>query len=95
MNSTSALGRSLNQGNVVVLSGTRDESSYPALNLLDMRVSYDLPVNRVKTSLVLDIFNTVNINTIISMQTLSVSAYGTVLTFIPPRILRLAVKMKF
>jgi hypothetical protein len=95
VNSQSALGRSLNQGNVAILSGTRNEASFESLNLLDFRLNYDLPLARVTTSLALDVFNVLNINTITNMQTLSGSAYQRVIDFIPPRILRFGVKVRF
>jgi len=96
VNSTSAaLGRRLNQGNVVVLSGRRNEESYDGLNLLDFRVSYDLPIAKPRVSLVLDAFNVLNINKITSINTLSGSAFGRVLDFIPPRILRFGAKFQF
>jgi hypothetical protein len=97
VNSTTALGYTLTQGNVVALTGTRDVNSYPAANDLDVRFGYDLPFmsqNR-SVSLDLDIFNVLNINTITSQQILSGSAYGRVLNFIPPRILRFGVKVAF
>jgi len=57
--------------------------------------SVDLPLARVTTSLALDVFNVLNINTITNMQTLSGSAYQRVIDFIPPRILRFGVKVRF
>jgi hypothetical protein len=95
VNSTSALGRSLNQGNVAVLAGKRNEESYGALNLLDFRVSYDVPWSAARLALQFDIFNLFNTNTITNTQTLSGSAFGRVLEFVPPRIFRFGAKVRF
>lgn len=95
VNSLSALGRRLNQGNVVAVAGRRNEESYGGLNLLDLRVAYDLPIRKARAEFAVDFFNVLNINTITSRQTLSGSAFGRVLDFIPPRIVRFGVKLRF
>jgi outer membrane receptor protein involved in Fe transport len=95
VNSTSALGRSLSQGNVVVLAGRRNEESYPNLNLLDLRVGYDLPWSAARVALQFDVFNALNVNAITNTQTLSGTAYGRVVDFVPPRIFRFGAKVRF
>lgn len=95
INSNSVLATHLPQGNVAVLSGERNVNSYPFLNILDMRLSYDQKIGERKISYYLDIFNLLNINTIDSMQTITGATYGNVLDYIPPRILRLGVKFVF
>jgi hypothetical protein len=95
VNSIDALGYSLNQGNVAVLSGPEDATRYPALNLLDLRVSYDLPLWKTHTSLILDVFNALNINTITNTNVLTGSEYGQVLAFVPPRIFRIGLTTHF
>jgi hypothetical protein len=95
VNAVAALGRSLNQGNVVALIGQRYGNSYDPLNLLDLRLSYAPPVSHGRLTLNLDGFNMLNINTITSQQTLSGAAFGTVLNFIPPRMLRFGASFRF
>jgi outer membrane receptor protein involved in Fe transport len=95
VNSAIAVGRTLSQGNVTALSGLRNEDSYDPLSLLDLRLGYELPIARPGISLALDIFNTLNVNTISSVQVLSGSAYNRVLAFVPPRILRFGGKVRF
>ena len=95
VNSTSALGRSLNQGNVAILAGKRNEESYGALNLVDLRLGYELPWSAARVALQFDVFNLLNLNAITNAQTLSGSAYGRVLEFIPPRIFRFGGKVRF
>ncbi len=92
---SSALGRSLNQGNITVLSGTRNEESYDAVNLLDLRLEYDLNLERFRTSFAFDMFNLLNTNRITGIVTNSGSRYGAVSGFIPPRIFRFGVKIGF
>jgi hypothetical protein len=92
---SSALGRSLNQGNITILSGKRNENSYDAVNLLDLRLQYDLSMERVRASLVFDMFNLFNTNEITGIVTQSGSAFGAVRGFIPPRIFRFGVKVGF
>jgi hypothetical protein len=95
VNAISALGRSLNQGNVTALAGTRNEESYDGLNILDLRVAYDLPWSTPRLSFVFDLFNVLNVNTITSTVVISGSNFGRVLDFVPPRIARFAVKVRF
>ena len=96
VNSTAALGRSLNQGNVRAFAGERNAESYDPANVLDLRAAYDLPLGSVGTvSLQFDVFNALNINTITSTGTLSGGAFGRVLAFVPPRIFRLGAKLRF
>ena len=95
MNSTSALGRSLNQGNVAILAGKRNEESYGALNLVDLRLGYELPWSAARLALQFDIFNLFNLNTITNAQTLSGSVYGRVLEFITPANLPLRCESSF
>ncbi len=96
VNSASALGRNLNQGNVVVLTGERHAESLDPLHLLDLRVGYELPaLQGARVSLVLDIFNALNVNTVNNMSALSGPAYARVLDFVPPRILRFGARVRF
>jgi hypothetical protein len=95
VNSQSALGRPLNQGNVVVLTGTRNEDSYDGLNLLDLRLAYDLLFGRTTTTLQFDMFNLLNANTVLDQQNLSGSAFGRVISFVPPRIFRFGGRIRF
>jgi outer membrane receptor protein involved in Fe transport len=95
VNSSSALGRQLNQGNVAVLAGPRNEDSYEALNILDFRAAYDVPWSAARLSLQFDMFNALNANTITNAQTLSGAAYGRVIEFLPPRIFRFGAKIRF
>lgn len=94
-NSASAVGRALNQGNVVALADRRNQESYDPLSLLDFRVSYDRPLAKAQIGLMLDIFNALNVNTITQKVTLSGPSFGRVLNFIPPRILRFGLKVRF
>ena len=95
VNSQSALGRSLNQGNVVVITGKRNEESFDPMNLLDVRLAYDLPVRRATVSLQLDTFNLLNTNTVLNQQLVSGSTFGRVVSFVPPRIFRVGGKIRF
>ena len=95
VNAVSALGRNLNQGNVVVHAGERNADSYDALNLVDLRVNYDLPFSRLNTSLALDIFNATNTNTITRVNSLSGTSFNRVTEFVPPRVVRFGVKVRF
>lgn len=95
VNSQSALGRSLNQGNQVVLAGNRAALSYDALNMLDFRIGYDLPLRQARVTLQLDVFNAFNINNILDQQVLSGGTFGRVLNFVPPRILRFGGRVRF
>ena len=95
VNAVAALGRSLNQGNVASIIGERNSNNYVALNLLDFRVSYAVPMSRSRLSLNLDAFNLLNVNTITSVQTLSGPAFNRVLNFIPPRMLRFGASLHF
>ncbi len=96
VNSTAALGRSLNQGNVRQFAGERNAENWEAANVLDLRAAYDLPLGDLGAiSLQFDVFNALNINTITNTQTLSGGAFGRVLGFVPPRIFRLGAKLRF
>jgi hypothetical protein len=95
VNSSTAIGRTLAQGNVTALSGRRNEDSYDPLNLLDLRLGYELPFARPDISLAFDVFNVLNINTVTSVQVLSGTAYNRVLQLVPPRILRFGGKIRF
>jgi hypothetical protein len=95
VNAVSALGRNLSQGNVVIHSGTRNEESYANVQLLDVRVNYDLPIERLNTSLALDIFNATNANTVTRVNALSGGSYNSVIEFVPPRVVRFGVKVRF
>ena len=91
----SALGRNLSQGNVVIHSGTRNEESYATVQLLDVRFNYDLPLERLNASLALDIFNAANANTVTRVNALSGGSYNSVIEFVPPRVVRFGVKVRF
>jgi hypothetical protein len=95
VNAVSALGRSLGQGNVVVHAGRRNDESYDSVNLLDVRVNYDLPISRLNTSLALDVFNVTNANTVTRINTLSGTSFNRVIEFVPPRVVRFGVKVRF
>jgi len=95
VNAISALGRPLTQGNITALAGKRNEESYGALNILDLRVAYDPPWSQPKLSFVFDLFNALNVNTITSTTIISGPSFGRVLDFIPPRIARFGVKVRF
>lgn len=95
VNSVSALGRSLNQGNVVIHAGERNADSYDNLHLVDLRLNYDLPIARLNTSLALDVFNATNANTVTRINTLSGASFNRVTEFVPPRVLRFGVKVRF
>ncbi len=95
VNSVSALGRNLNQGNVAVLATERHSESLSTLHLLDLRVGYDLPVRKANISLALDVFNALNVNTVTQITALSGPAYNRVIDFVPPRILRFGARLRF
>jgi outer membrane receptor protein involved in Fe transport len=95
VNAVSALGRTLGQGNVVVHAGRRNEESYANVSLLDLRVNYDLPLSRLNTSLALDVFNATNANTVTRVNSLSGASYNRVIEFVPPRVVRFGVKVRF
>jgi outer membrane receptor protein involved in Fe transport len=95
VNSQSALGRALNQGNVVVLSGTRNEDSFDAINLLDLRLAYDVPVWQARLTLQFDVFNLLNVNSVTNQQLLSGPQFNRVIDFVPPRIFRVGGKLRF
>ncbi len=96
VNSTAALGRSLNQGNVRQFAGERNAENWDAANVLDLRAAYDLGLGDLGAlSLQFDVFNALNINTITNTQTLSGGAFGRVLGFVPPRIFRIGAKLRF
>jgi hypothetical protein len=95
INAVSALGRNLGQGNVVIHSGTRNEESYEKVHLFDVRFNYDLPVSRSNISLALDIFNAMNANTVTRVNSLSGSNFNRVIEFVPPRVVRAGVKVRF
>jgi hypothetical protein len=95
VNSSSA-GVALNQGNVAVLSGERDVNSFPTQNLLDFRVANDVHVHdNMHVNIDVDMFNTLNINTVDSVTLVSGPTYGKVSDFIAPRIFRVGAKMTF
>jgi outer membrane receptor protein involved in Fe transport len=95
LNAVSALGRNLNQGNVVIHAGERNADSYDTLHLVDLRVNYDLPIARFNTSLALDVFNATNANTITRVNALSGAAFNRVTEFVPPRVVRVGIKVRF
>ncbi len=95
VNAVSALGRTLGQGNVVVHAGRRNDESYDSVNLLDVRVNYDLPVARLNASLALDVFNATNANTVTRVNSLSGTNFNRVIEFVPPRVVRFGVKVRF
>ncbi len=96
VNAISALGRSLNQGNVRAFAGERNAASYDAANVLDLRAGYDLSLGDLgMLAIQLDIFNALNINTVTNTQTLAGGAFGRVLGFVPPRIFRIGGKLRF
>ncbi len=95
VNSSTALGRTLNQGNITVLSGERNQDSYDGLNILDFRVGYELKIAESRVMFNFDLFNLFNVNTITSIVTTSGSNFGSVNEFIPPRMARFGVKLRF
>jgi hypothetical protein len=95
VNSQSALGRALNQGNTAVLAEARNQQSFDAVNLVDFRLGYDFPFEKMKMTASFDVFNVANINTVTDQNTLSGPAYGRVLNFINPRVFRFGWKMRF
>jgi hypothetical protein len=95
VNAVSALGRNLNQGNVVIHAGERNADSYDNVHLVDLRFNYDLPIARLNTSFALDIFNVTNTNTVTRVNSLSGSAFNRVTEFVPPRVVRFGVKVRF
>jgi hypothetical protein len=95
VNAVSALGRNLSQGNVVIHSGRRNDDSYANVHLLDVRFNYDLPIARSNISLALDIFNATNANTVTRVNALSGGNYNRVIEFVPPRVVRFGVKVRF
>jgi Carboxypeptidase regulatory-like domain/TonB-dependent Receptor Plug Domain len=95
VNSAVSLGRALNQGNVTILSGTRNVSSLDGVNLLDLRFNYDLHFGRSRIGLSFDVFNVTNSNTVTSINAVEGTAYGRVLDFIAPRILRFGGRIQF
>lgn len=95
VNAVSALGRNLNQGNVVIHAGRRNDESYAGVHLLDVRVNYDLPIDRSNIALALDIFNATNANTVTRVNALSGSNFNRVIEFVPPRVVRFGVKVRF
>lgn len=95
VNAVSALGRTLGQGNVVVHAGRRNDESYENVSLVDVRLNYDLPVDRWNTSLALDVFNLMNTNTVTRVNSLSGASYNRVIEFVPPRVVRFGVKVRF
>jgi hypothetical protein len=95
VNAVSALGRNLNQGNVVVHSGERNADSYDNLHLMDLRVNYDVPIARLNASVALDVFNATNANTITRVNALSGAAFNRVTEFVPPRVVRVGLKVRF
>jgi len=95
INAVSALGRNLGQGNVVIHAGRRNDDSYANVQLVDVRLNYDLPVSRSNISLALDIFNATNANTVTRVNSLSGSSFNRVIEFVPPRVVRAGVKVRF
>lgn len=95
VNAVAALGRNLNQGNVTIHAGERNADSYDALHLVDLRVNYDLPISRLNASVALDVFNATNANTVTSVNALSGANFNRIIGFVPPRVLRFGVKVRF
>ncbi|MCA1585123.1 MAG: TonB-dependent receptor [Acidobacteria bacterium] len=95
VNAVSALGRNLNQGNVVIHAGERNVDSYDNVHVVDVRLNYDLPMVRPNTSLALDIFNATNTNTVTRVNSLSGAAFNRVTEFVPPRVVRFGIKVRF
>ncbi len=95
VNAVSALGRNLNQGNVIIHAGERNADSYDNLHIMDLRVNYDLPISRLNASLSLDVFNATNANTVNSVNPLSGANFNRVIGFVPPRVVRFGVKVRF
>lgn len=95
VNAVSALGRNLNQGNVVIHAGERNAESYDSLHLMDLRLNYDLPISRLNASFALDVFNATNANTVTRVNPLSGANFNRVVEFVPPRVLRFGVKVRF
>jgi hypothetical protein len=95
VNAVSALGRTLGQGNVVIHAGSRNAESLASVHLLDVRFNYDLPVSRSNIALSLDIFNAMNANTVTRVNALTGASFNRVIDFVPPRVLRAGVKVRF
>ena len=95
VNAVSSLGRTLNQGNVEIHAGRRNDESYANVNLLDVRLNYDLPLERTNISFALDIFNALNANTVTRVNSLSGGNFNRVIDFVPPRVLRFGAKVRF
>jgi hypothetical protein len=95
INAVSSLGRNLGQGNVVIHAGERNADSYANVQLVDLRFNYDLPVSRSNISLALDIFNATNANTVTRVNSLSGSSFNRVIEFVPPRVVRAGIKVRF
>jgi hypothetical protein len=95
VNAVSALGRTLGQGNVVIHAGSRNAESLASVHLLDVRFNYDLPVSRSNIALSLDIFNAMNANTVTRVNALTGASFNRVIDFVPPRVVRAGVKVRF
>lgn len=93
--STSAVGRALNQGNVNAYAGERNADSYDNLHMVDVRLNYDVPIERLNASLALDVFNLTNTNTVTRVNALSGASFNRVIEFVPPRVVRFGVKVRF
>lgn len=78
-----------------VYAGKRNANHYANLHMLDLRLNYDVPVERLNASLALDIFNLTNANTVTRVNALSGANFDRVIEFVPPRVLRFGVKVRF
>jgi len=77
-------------------TATLDEVRYPNLWDLDLRVAKAINLQRARFLLSLDLFNTLNADTVLSQnRNLAAGAFGTINEIISPRIARLGVKFQF
>jgi hypothetical protein len=65
------------------------------LNGVDLRFGKNFRYGRTRTMIALDIFNLTNANTITRVNALSGASFDRVIEFVPPRVLRFGVKVRF
>lgn len=88
-------GAPLNQGSVTVFAEPRGSRRFPTVKILDLRIAKSFQVQRYKLEAILDIFNVVNVNTILSINGNTGSQFGAPLGILGPRVVRLGARLSF
>jgi hypothetical protein len=100
LNKGEPYGRTLNttgltQGTVSLAVEPSGTFFYPTVRLMDLRLAKTVPVGKGKLEGLFDLFNVTNSSAILGVNTQTGTSFGSVLSTVNPRIVRLGVRWTF